>query len=94
MTILDGKNPRFYFTMPTQDGHWMVACAIDGKQEALSEFLGAEEDAELVCDTFNKREMDLYRRDGEQQVFALFDEEKKLTLAQLVEKLRAGRSES
>lgn len=60
MTTIDGKNPRIFLTVPTADGRWMVAFAVNGALTIMPEFLGSCEDAEAVAAYRNQQEMAKY----------------------------------
>jgi hypothetical protein len=69
MTIWDGKNPRFYMTIPTTDGRWMVAYALQGVITIISEFPpGSSDDAETVAASRNKAEMARYVEESSNQM--------------------------
>jgi hypothetical protein len=69
MTILDGKNPRFFITIPTSDGRWMVAYALEGVLTIISEFPpGPSDDAEAVAASRNKAEMARYVEESTNQM--------------------------
>jgi hypothetical protein len=86
MTIFDGKNPRFFLSVPTEDGRWMVAHAVDGKLTILPTFLGSEDDAQAICRVYDAREMDGYRSESEQQFIDSIRAED-LTLEEIAKKL-------
>ena len=60
MTILDHKNPRFFSSIPTADGRFMVASMHEGRTTIMSPFIGSLSDVEAICAAWNKREMDRY----------------------------------
>lgn len=71
MTILDGKDPVFYFSDMTADGRWMVASAPKGQIVVESSFIGTNAEAEAICEAFNKRAMAQYESDSRNQVSAV-----------------------
>jgi hypothetical protein len=64
LTILDGKNPRFFMTVQTPEGRWMVARVENGKPVVESSFEFSSKDAEAIATAWNRREMDLYKSES------------------------------
>lgn len=64
MTILDGKDPRFFYSVITADGKWMIAQTVDDKPKNETGFVGNKEDADAIAAAWNKREMDYYRSES------------------------------
>lgn len=65
MTILDGKNPRFFGSVITTDSRWMIAEFSSGKPVIETTFLGTKEQADAISDAWNKREMAFYKSESE-----------------------------
>jgi hypothetical protein len=68
VTILDGKDPRFFFSVITADGGWMIAQALNGNPVVETSFVGTKDEADAIADAWNKREMDYYRSESAQAV--------------------------
>ncbi|RXG86491.1 hypothetical protein [Bradyrhizobium zhanjiangense] len=68
MTIIDSKNPRFVTSVPTADGRFMIASMIGGCTTIMSTFVGTLDEVEIICRTWNEREMGRYAADSQSQM--------------------------
>ncbi|WP_407194395.1 hypothetical protein [Bradyrhizobium sp. STM 3566] len=68
MTILDGKKPQLYTSVPTSDGRFMIGAMLEGRTTIMSSFVGSHEEVEAICLDWNRREMDRYAAESKSQV--------------------------
>lgn len=80
MTVFDGNNPRFHFTVMTADGRWMVAHEEGGKPVVDTTFVGSSADAMAIAAVWNRRELDFYQSENLKAI-----EMKRPTLADIAE---------
>jgi len=91
MTVLDGTNPRFFFSIITADGRWMIAQALNGNVISEFGFVGTKEEADAVAEAWNKREMDYYRSESAKDLERFLNH--RPTLEEVAKSLGIGRAD-